>query len=145
MPAWKWTTFEELTNSQLYDILQMRELVYTIGQNCDEADMDGVDKSALHLFSYHNDELLAYLRVYQKDGKYKIGRVIVNPEYQGKGFGREMMVEAVRYVKENFPGEAVEMSAQHHLEKFYHSVGFKTISDVYIEAGIDHVRMSLES
>lgn len=145
MAIWKWFQFNELTPDQLYDILQLRELVFTFGQKCSESDMDDVDRTALHLTAYSESKLAAYLRVYEKDGKVKMGRIVVHPDQQGKGLGREMMLVAIPYLQKQFPGKVIEMSAQYHLEKFYQSLGFQTVSDVYMEAGIKHVRMSLTS
>ncbi len=143
MPIWKWFQFNELTPNQLYDILQLREQVFTFRQDCNEPDMDNVDRTALHFTAYDEKQLTAYLRVYHADDKLKIGRVVVNPGFQGKGLGRELMVRAVKDLQQQFPGKAIAMSAQYYLEKFYQSLGFATISDVYMEAGIQHVRMML--
>ena len=145
MTIWKWFEFEDLTPNQLYDILQLRELVFTFGHKCDEADIDDVDRTALHFTAYSGSALVGYLRVYQKDGKVKMGRIVVHPDHQGKGLGREMMVLAILYLQQSFPGKTIEMSAQYHLEKFYQSLGFQTVSDIYMEAGIQHVSMSLTS
>lgn len=139
-----WQKFNDLTPSQLYDILQLREEVFTFGQECDEQDMDGVDKVALHCTVYEGETLIACLRAYEVDDLIKIGRIVVRPSHQGKGVGREMMQQAIPYLQKLYPGKKLEMSAQYHLEKFYQSLGFTTISDVYIEAKIQHVRMSLQ-
>lgn len=142
MPKWTWHAFEDLTPTLLYDILQLRELVFTIGQNCNEPDMDDMDKTALHFTGHDNGRLIACLRAYESGNKIKIGRIVVHPDYQGKGLGREMMQIAIPYLQNNHPLKPLEMSAQYHLEKFYQSLGFETVSDVYIEAGIQHVRMT---
>lgn len=141
MITWQWFQFNELTPTQLYDILQLRELVFTFGQKCNEADMDDIDRTALHFTAYTESTLTAYLRVYQNDEKIKMGRIVVHPYHQGKGLGREMMLRAIPHLQQQFPDKTIEMSAQYYLEKFYQSLGFKTVSDVYMEAGIKHVRM----
>lgn len=143
MHTWTWFQFNELKPNQLYDILQLRELVFTFGQHCNEYDMDDVDRIALHLTAYTDDKLIGYLRAYQADDKLKIGRVVVHPDFQGIGLGRELMQRSIKDLQQQFPQKVLEMSAQYYLEKFYQSLGFKTISDVYLEAGIQHVRMAL--
>ena len=143
MTIWKWYEFNELTPNQLYSILQLRELVFTISQNCNEPDLDNVDISATHFTAYENEKLIAYLRAYPKDNKIKIGRVVVHPDYQHKGLGRAMMLQTIPHLQQHYPGKQLEMSAQYYLEKFYQSLGFVTTSDVYLEAGIQHVTMSM--
>jgi ElaA protein len=140
-----WHKFNELTSTEMYDILQLRELVFTIGQQCTECDMDDVDRAALHYTIYEQDKLVAYLRAYFVDEKLKLGRIVVHPEAQGKGLGREMMIAVLDYLTKEYPGKGIEMSAQYYLEKFYQSLGFETISDIYLEAGIQHVRMRMVS
>jgi len=143
MINWNWCKFDDLTPNQVYDILQLRELVFTIGQECTEPDIDDVDRTALHFSGYSEQQLAAYLRVYQSGEIIKIGRVVVHPDHQGKGLGRELMQKAVPHLRQQFPGKAIAMSAQYHLEKFYQSLGFQTIGDVYLEGGIKHIRMSM--
>lgn len=143
MITWNWCKFDELTPNQLYDILQLRELVFTISQECDEPDMDDVDRTALHFTGYSDHKLAAYVRVFQSGDKIKIGRAVVHPDHQGKGLGRELMQKAAAYVRQQFPGKVIEISAQYHLEKLFQSIGFQSIGDVYLEAGIKHIRMSM--
>lgn len=143
MTASNWHKFNDLTAAQMYDILQLRELVFTIGQHCNECDMDDVDRTALHYTLYSQGRLIAYLRAYQVDDKLKLGRIVVHPDSQGKGLGREMMLDVLAYLGKEFHGKVIEMSAQYYLEKFYQSLGFETISEIYLEAGIQHVRMRL--
>lgn len=141
MPIWKWYEFNELTPRQLYHILQLRELVFTIQQHCSEADMDNVDLTAHHFTAYENETLIAYLRAYQQDNQIKMGRIVVHPDHQKKGLGRDMMLQVIPHLQQRYPDKPLVMSAQYYLEKFYQSLGFKTISDIYLEAGIQHVEM----
>ena len=43
--------FDDLTASELYDILKLRQDVFIIEQDCIYPDMDEADSKALHLFS----------------------------------------------------------------------------------------------
>jgi ElaA protein len=51
------------------------------------------------------------------------------------------MKEGLRKAAELYPGQAVRIGAQSRLERFYQSLGFRTVSDMYIEDGIEHVQM----
>lgn len=144
MPTWTWKPFNELTPNELYDFLQLRELVFTIGQNCSEEDIDGVDKKATHLMGHENNTLVAYLRIYEKENKIFIGRVVTHPEHQKKGIGRQMMNEALAYCQRTYPTTRIEMSAQLYLKEFYESLGFKTDNKIYLEADIEHIKMWID-
>ena len=49
--------FNDLTAKQLYDILQLREAVFQLEQNCLYKDIDDKDKECYHLMHYQNNEL----------------------------------------------------------------------------------------
>lgn len=74
----------------------------------------------------------------------KIGRVVVAPDYRGYKLGQRLMKEAIEFAQARFPGTAIELGGQSHLQKFYGSFGFEAISDEYLEDGIPHVDMRLE-
>lgn len=139
----KWfnKSFDQMGGRELFDVLRLREQVFTIGQQCSEPDIDDIDLRSTHLFAYDNDNLVAYLRIYDKNNAKTLGRVVVNPDYQGKGLGRKLMKQAILYLDKNFPDKPIQMSAQHYLEKFYQSLGFVSIGAIYKEADIDHIFM----
>jgi len=70
-----------------------------------------------------------------------IGRVVVAPQARGKDYGRVLMRQAIREVEQHYPNQPIKIGAQERLEKFYTSLGFKRISDMYMEDGIPHIEM----
>lgn len=138
--------FKDLTTIGLYNILYMREQVFMLEQNCLYQDIDGLDVAAFHLMGYNpENELVAYCRLLPPgkpyDGHYSIGRVLTTKNGRGKGFGEQLMAEAMRLLKEEDPEIPVKIGAQFYLKKFYEGFGFKQIGDVYDEDGIDHIHM----
>lgn len=71
----------------------------------------------------------------------RIGRVITAPSARGTGLGRQLMQQALVACERLWPGMAIELGAQAHLQDFYASFGFTAISDVYDEDGIPHIDM----
>ncbi len=145
---WNWKKFEALTNLEIYEIIQLRERVFVVEQNCPYQDVDGLDPKAWHLSGRdEKGQLQAYLRVFAAgDYKFKehsIGRVVTSPEARGTGVGREMMKEGIRFVREELKASAIRISAQGYLEKFYTELGFKRVSDSYLEDNIPHYEMLL--
>ena len=58
-----WQSFESLTKNQLYDILNLRQKVFIIEQDCFYEDIDYFDQKAHHLLVYCNKNLIGYARV----------------------------------------------------------------------------------
>lgn len=143
----RWDGIDALTPRALYAMLKLRVDVFVVEQKCPYPEIDGRDFEAFHLRILDGEELAASLRVLppEQDGKpVKIGRVVVAPDYRGYKLGRRLMKEAIEFAHTRFPGIAIELGGQSHLQKFYGSFGFVTISDEYLEDGIPHVDMRLE-
>ena len=51
------------------------------------------------------------------------------------------MIKAIDFVENNLGGDTIKIQAQAHLIEFYGSVGFKAISEVYLEDNIPHIDM----
>ena len=148
---WQIKTFSELTTTELYDLLKLRVDVFVVEQECYYPDLDDLDRqpNVLHLLGYNdNSELLAYSRllppglVYEDESA--IGRVVVAEAGRGLKLGVELMQRAVDKVDERWPDVTCHISAQEHLKKFYQGIGFKQISDMYLEDGIPHIAMRRE-
>ena len=139
-------TFDELTLSELYDLMSLRQAVFVVEQNCPYLDADGKDQAASHLMGFdENKTLVAYTRLLPKGVSYKeypsIGRVVTAESVRGKGVGRELMKQSLVWMEKLFPKEDVKISAQCYLEKFYLSLGFKIIGEEYLEDDIPHYPM----
>ncbi len=102
---WIYKSFDELSVHELYAILQLRNEVFSVEQNCVYQDADDKDKPAYHLCGWHQNKLAAYCRILPKKISYdhpSIGRVVTSPQYRRHGLGREMMNVAVQKCIEQF-------------------------------------------
>mgnify|MGYP000164786528 CR=1 FL=1 len=145
---WKIKKYEDLTIDELYNILKVRNEVFVVEQNCPYQDCDEKDKRAYHLFLEDNGEIIAYSRIIEKGVSYdevSIGRFLVQKKYRGKGFAREMLSKAIKFIEESLNENAIRISGQVYIKEFYKSFGFKEVSDVYLEDNIPHVEMLYES
>lgn len=143
----RWDEFDALTPRALYEILKLRVDVFVVEQKCPYPEIDGKDYNAFQLRILDGERLAASLRVLppEGDGKpAKIGRVVVDADYRGYKLGQRLMREAIDFAQAKFPGIAIELGGQSHLQRFYGSFGFAVISDEYLEDGIPHVDMRLE-
>ena len=142
--SWSWHRFAELGVDNLYDALQLRCRVFVLEQG-PYLDPDGVDRQSWHLLGRDAEgALTSYLRIVDPGVKYdepSIGRVITAPEVRGNGSGRVLMAEGLAGCVIHWPGQAVRISAQARLERFYNGFGFVRVGDNYIEDTIPHVEM----
>lgn len=149
MLTWSCRSFAELDARALYEILCLRAQVFVLEQRCAYLDPDGFDTAVWHLEGRDpaSHELQAYARLVAPLTKGAaqplpmIGRVVTAPTARGAGQGRELMQQAIVHCTRLWPGRVVEISAQAHLERFYASLGFETISAPYDDDGIPHVDM----
>ncbi len=139
--------FSDLTLSELYDILKLRSVIFVVEQNCVYNDLDDLDKDAVHLFLKKNNEIVAYSRLLKPGTRFpdfSIGRVVVKETERGTWLGILMMKEAVRFLLEKENAPRIKISAQKYLQKFYENLGFKIVTEEYLEDGIPHFGMMYE-
>ncbi|WP_295994220.1 GNAT family N-acetyltransferase [Rugamonas sp.] len=148
MIEWQWRAFEDIPRSDLYTVLQQRQQVFVLEQQCLYPDLDGYDQAAHHLMAWRGvdggRELAAYLRCLAPGAKYaemSLGRVLTTAAARGTGIGRLLLEQGIRHAEARHPGHGFRIGAQHHLEKFYASYGFQTVTEPYDEDGILHVDM----
>ncbi len=139
--------FEQLEGRDVYDLLALRADIFVVEQRCAYLDPDGRDLDAWHVLGRDARGLLgAYARVFlsgDASEPHRIGRVVVHAALRGAGQGRRLMREAIALCDAS-GARPVELAAQAHLERFYASLGFTTVSGVYQEDGIDHLDMRRE-
>lgn len=146
---WECKAFNELSLNELYHIINLRIVVFVVEQNCPYVDTDFKDQDAWHLCGYDtNGDLVAYTRILPKGISYEnyisIGRVITAEKIRGKGFGRELMNVSINKTRELLGKHPIKISAQDHLRKYYGSLGFVPVGDIYDEDGIPHIGMILK-
>lgn len=148
MTEWQWSSFADLPNADLYEMLAQRQNVFVLEQQCLYPDLDGYDQDAWHLLGWRvidgKRQLAACLRVIAPGVKYaemSIGRVLSTNAARGTGVGRELLLEGIARAEQLYPGHRIRIGAQQYLEAFYGSFGFKTVSEPYDEDGIMHVEM----
>lgn len=142
---WTLKPFNQLTNSELYSILQLRNQVFVVEQNCPYQDCDGKDLHCYHLMATNGaSNLLAYARIVPPEISYtepSIGRVTTSPAVRRTGLGITLMQYAIQHVKKLYGDLPIRIGAQYYLLKFYQSLGFREEGEIYDEDGIPHIEM----
>ena len=142
--TWILKAFEDLTPLELYKILQLRNEVFIVEQNCPYQDMDNKDLRAFHLMGMRNDTLLAYSRLLSPGISYSessIGRVVSSPSVRKTGIGKELMEENIKRIRDLFHTDTIRIGAQQYLKKFYEYFGFFQEGASYLEDNIPHIIM----
>ena len=144
---WDVKSFQELSVSQFFDVLQLRINVFVVEQQCAYPELDEHDRHAetRHLAGYDaSGQLMAYARILPAGLRFSevsLGRFVVRKDARGQGIGHQLLSVALKEIQSSWPGHAIQISAQDYLEKFYGQYGFARVSDVYLEDGIRHVEM----
>jgi len=143
---WIFKKFDELTAAELYSIMQLRNEVFVVEQNCVYQDADDKDLLSMHLCGWDGTKLVAYTRIIPQGISYteaSIGRVVTSPAYRKTGAGRQLMKESISRCFGQFNCNAIKIGAQVYLTAFYESLGFAPCSSQYLEDGIPHIEMIL--
>lgn len=136
--------FKDLSTDELYELLRVRSEVFVVEQNCVYQDMDGDDQNSIHLWMTKGGRIVALARVCPAGTHMKevsIGRVITTE--RGKGYGKQIMLQAINAAIEHFDAKRIDIEAQEYARGFYEIVGFKQSSDTFMLDGIPHIKMTL--
>ncbi|MEE1868559.1 MULTISPECIES: GNAT family N-acetyltransferase [Pseudomonas] len=124
------------------DIRRIREAVF-IAEQCvpPELEWDADDDSAVHFLAMEGDYAIGTARLL---GDGQIGRVSVLKDWRGLKVGDALM-QAVIVEAQHRDLKQQMLSAQVQATPFYERLGFKVVSEEFLEAGIPHVDMVRES
>jgi ElaA protein len=144
--TWYHRHFKELNTTELYQILQLRNEVFIVEQNCPFQDLDDKDFKCYHLIGFDTDtqKVVAYTRIVPAGVSYietSIGRVVTSPIARKEGIGKQLMQKSIELLEELYGGTSIKIGAQLYLKKFYESFGFQQVDEIYLEDGIEHILM----
>lgn len=140
----EWSAFDSLSARDVHDLLKLRQDVFMLEQDCLFPEIDGKDPETEHFFLRDEETgvLAGAIRLFVADpSEVRIGRVVVAQSHRGLGLGRDLMLAGMEKARVIAPDAKIHLSAQAHLEKFYQSLGFATVSEVYLEDDIPHIDM----
>ena len=142
--TWTLKKFDNLSPHELYAILQLRNEVFAVEQNCVYPDMDNKDQYSYHFMGWKNEKLIAYTRIIPPGIIYpepSIGRVVTSPSVRRTGIGRDLMERSIEQTYNLYGKTPIRIGAQLYLLQFYNDLGFRQTGDVYLEDGIEHIEM----
>jgi ElaA protein len=142
--------FSRLSPHELYEIMALRQEVFVVEQNCPYLDADGKDPDSWHLMGRdQTGKLICYTRLLPPGLSYpgyaSIGRVVSAPSARGTGAGKILMRRSIDLCRHLFDSRPIKIGAQSYLLQFYEGFGFRSTGEAYLEDGIPHTKMILET
>lgn len=141
---WNFKKFDNLTPKELYEILQLRNDVFIVEQNCLYNECDGKDEFCGHLWCESNGKIIAYCRIVPPKISYtepSIGRIVSHPKFRHLKLGYQLMDFSLQIIENLYETTAVRISAQSYLKGFYEKYQFSQISEEYLEDSLPHMEM----
>lgn len=129
------------SQKELQQAYHVRNTVFVNEQKVPpEEEIDDYEQEAIHMVGYESTQPIAASRLRFVDVYGKLERICVLKKYRGLSYGSQVINAMENEIKSNGYQKA-KLNAQTHAEKFYQNLGYQTISDEFMDAGIPHVTM----
>jgi len=132
--------FKDLTNEEIYQILDLRVKVFVMEQQIMYVDTDYKDQKSIHYMIKDDNQIVCYLRLippHIKFDEYALSRVVTDPNYRSRKLASELIIAAMNDVK----GNPIRISGQAYLRTYYEGLGYKVVKGPYLEEDILHYEM----
>ena len=90
---------------------------------------DEIELRAIHYAIVDNKEVLAYLRLDEKENNYFISQMVVHRNYQNRGLGSKLITQVLERIPNNF--KSIELNARLTAVAFYENLGFEICGDQF--------------
>lgn len=129
------------TKQQLNVALNIRDIVFVQEQKvAPDLEYDGLDHDAIHVIGYLKDEPIATGRIRLIDQSGKLERIAVLKQYRRKSYGTQIIEYMEQILQQQNYTKAI-LNAQTQAIDFYKNLGYKVVSDEFMDANIPHVTM----
>jgi predicted GNAT family N-acyltransferase len=129
------------TEEELQDAFSIRKVVFVEEQKVPlEEEIDQYEDNSTHFVLYHDHLAVGAGRFRVIDGIGKVERICVLEEARGKGAGKEIMLGIEEFAKSH-QVPSLKLNAQTQAIPFYEKLGYKVVSEEFMDAGIPHKTM----
>jgi predicted GNAT family N-acyltransferase len=129
------------TEQELLDAFSVRKIVFVEEQKVpEEEEIDQFEDDATHFVLYNEAVAVGAGRFRVLDGIGKVERICVLKETRGTGAGKEIMLGIEEYAK-GIQVPSLKLNAQTQAIPFYEALGYKVVSEEFMDAGIPHKTM----
>jgi len=126
------------------DAKAIRDAVFVQEQHINPAlEFDDQDGQAIHYVGYLlPDTPVTTARIHEHMHEWRVGRVATLKEMRGQGLGKQLLEQVINDAKQQGIS-AITLGAQVHARPFYERLGFSQVGDIFLEANIEHIKMTL--
>ncbi|WP_077623026.1 GNAT family N-acetyltransferase [Sediminibacillus massiliensis] len=130
------------TDQELKEAYNVRNIVFVEEQKVPaELEIDDLEDESIHFVGYEDGGPVAASRLRFVDEYGKLERICVLKDYRGRSLGSNIIQEMEAVIKSKGYQKA-KLNAQTRAVKFYESLGYRTVSGEFMDAGIPHVTMT---
>lgn len=133
------------TQWELEECMKVRNLVFTIEKNVPQAiEVDGNDTLGgkyEHFYAKIGDNYVGAVRCFRIGDKViKVQRFCVVSEYRRQKIGRGILSFVENYYAKAGI-EMMELDSKFAVSRFYERCGYEPVSEIFMEADVEHIRM----
>ncbi len=122
-------------------VFALRFEVFVDEQNVPpEIELDDEDAHALHIIAEENGIAVGCARVILSGNDVHIGRLAVKRSYRGQGIGSAVCRFIIDYCRKQGYIH-IWLNSQLQAVGFYSRLGFESQGEIFMEAGIEHIKM----
>ncbi|GHH98442.1 GNAT family N-acetyltransferase [Neobacillus kokaensis] len=129
------------SQQELEDAYSVRRVVFVEEQHVPiEEEIDQYEEDSVHFVMYNNGLPIGAGRFRVIDGFGKVERICVLKNARKHGAGKAIMDSIEAYAVDSSIHK-LKLNAQTHAVPFYEKIGYKVISNEFMDAGIPHKTM----
>ncbi|WP_377890721.1 GNAT family N-acetyltransferase [Alkalihalobacillus sp. R86527] len=132
------------SEEQLKQAFEIRKTVFIDEQGTPEEEeydaFDSLQADAEHILILDGERAVGTGRWRLHDGYGKLERICILPSYRKRGIGNKIVHTLEEFATKQGITK-VKLHGQVQAETFYHKLGYKTVSDMFMEDGIPHILM----
>ncbi|MFT6793724.1 MAG: putative GNAT family N-acyltransferase [Rubritalea sp.] len=124
------------------DSLLLRERLLRIPLGLSLKDEDLTDEvNQMHFGIFMEEELFGSVIFKVLDTEVvKLRQMVIDQRHQGAGIGA-ILISRVEKVLGDMGFKTVELAARYYAKRFYEKSGYKSVGDIFMEVGLEHVKM----
>ena len=130
-----------------WHVINIRQIVFREEQGVDYHEDEVLEEEleAKTYLIYLKDKVIGTIRYRLVDEQYKVERFAILKEYRGNGYGKQAFNFFVDMLIAQFNPCTITLNSQEPVIEFYEKCGFTKQGKMFMEAGINHIKMIKEA
>ena len=136
-----------VTDIDMWNAVNVRQIVFREEQNVPyhEDEIYEEQLQSKTFLIYQNDKVIGTIRYREIEERvFKLERFAILKEYRNKGYGKKTINFLSELIIAEYNPCVITLNAQIQTVNFYEKCGFKKEGKTFLEAGIEHIKMTRE-